>query len=236
MNVRVIKTLKMRVRSIPPITSTGTNRRKSPARLDGLAHMSIGRYMSEMAKNRKADDEEGENWNIAKHTKNYFTPKPEKKIVKPVRFSTEQKTECVIKQHENYNSKGDFAITLLFSEIEFQNEIHASNTIKSAQRSYFIPLYSENNENGFFLLLTTTGDIFECEIVRDIKYCSCSDESCFVHAGKKTTSKPEVKELCPNRSFRDEVYIPSLLQDYDPLSMQVELTGGLVTITYKKLN
>ncbi len=226
----------MRVRSIPPITSTGTNRRKSPAHLDGLAHMSIGRYMSEMAKNRKADDEEGENWDIAKHTKNYFTQKTGKKAIKPTHYSAEKKIECVIKQYDSYNSEGDFAITLRFSEIEFLNEIHASNTIKSSQKSYFIPLLSENNENGSFLLLTTTGDIFEYEIVRDIKYCSCSDESCFAHSSKKGTSKPEEKELCPNRSFRDEVYIPSLLQDYDPLSMQVELSEGLVTITYKKIN
>ena len=43
----------MKIRTIPPITSTGSNRNRvlnSSARLAGLANKSIGRYMSDMKK------------------------------------------------------------------------------------------------------------------------------------------------------------------------------------------
>ena len=68
----------MRIRSIPPVTSTGGNRGKTKVHLDGLAHMSMGRYMSEMAKKR--DSEEADtSWDITKFSKSDFNRKSEKK-------------------------------------------------------------------------------------------------------------------------------------------------------------
>jgi len=57
----------MGVRSIPPITSTGSNRRKISACFNGLAGMSIGRYID-----KKKSEEDDESWDITKHSKSDF--------------------------------------------------------------------------------------------------------------------------------------------------------------------
>lgn len=46
----------MRLRAIPTITSTGNNRRKAPTSLNGLAHMSLGRFISEREKSRRHEE------------------------------------------------------------------------------------------------------------------------------------------------------------------------------------
>ena len=194
----------MGVRSIPPITSTGSNRRKTSARFDGLAHMSIGRYMSEMAKNRKA--EEDESWNITKYSKSDFNRKSKKKIMTPIIYDTERKINCIIDMFDDYNEEGDFAITLQFSGFKFSSDTFNRVDNHNNTRCYFIPIGFQEKEP--YLYLTTIGDIFEYEVVSYKRYV--------------------------DRLFSNEVYIPKLLQTYDSLSMNVVLKDNCVIVTYKK--
>jgi len=218
----------MRIRSIPPITSTGKNRSIIPATLPGLAHMSIGRYMSERTKNRK--EEEYDSWDITKHAKSEFNRKSKNGISTSIIPIVERKIDCRIELIDDYNEEGDFAVVLKFNEIEFLSDNFTAYSNKSNQSSYFIPLFYNNN-NEYYLLLTTVGDIFEFEIVRDIDQCSIED--CFMGHAKKAISKTGEKEFCPNRLFRDEAYIPKLLEAYDSLSMNVVLKDNCVIVTYK---
>ena len=197
----------MRPRSIPPITSTGINRKKTSARLEGLAHMSLGRYMSEMSKNNKAD-EDGETFDLSKYTRSDFNKKSGKKTATTSRFDTRhEKIECIIDMLDDFNEEGDFAISLQFSGIEIApgkfNRIDNSNTC-----SYFTAV--DYNGKAAFLILTTIGDIFEYEVVSNIKNM--------------------------DRFFGEEAYIPKLLYAYDSFSMNVELKNSCVIITYKKKN
>ena len=124
------------LRSIPPITSTG--RKVNPnAKLSGLAHMSIGRYMSE----RKLEKEDGD-WDITKHSKSIFN----KKIVKDTPKIILEPINC-----DKIVKKGnDLIITLDFKGIKLSFD---NNSILV-------------NYNGIVsdLILTTSGDIFEISI------------------------------------------------------------------------
>lgn len=220
----------MRVRGIPPITSTGVNRRKSPARFDGLAHMSIGRYMSERARNIK--EEEHDSWNIEKFAKSAFNNKSEKKASKPAIYVAGPKINCSVSIIESYK-ESDIAITLKFNDIVFLGDSQPLNSTGIQGTAFFIPVSINKSLEVLFLKLTTIGDIFEYEIVRDIKYCACSDENCFAHMNAKSGFESKEKKFCPNRIFCDEVFIPSLLEKYNPLSMRVLLKENTVVVTYK---
>ena len=134
---------------------------------------------------------------------------------------------------EDYNEGGDFAIILQFNGIECLSDVFTTNTNELLQRSFLIPVSCRISEQGSYLLLTTTGDIFEYEVVRDIKLC-CLGECFMGHTQKRITETGE-KEFCPNRLFRDEAYIPKLLETYDSLTMHVELKDHRVIVTYKRL-
>jgi len=151
----------MKLRSIPPITSTGSNR-KTSARFDGLAHMSIGRYMSI----KRKSEEDDESWDITKYSKSDFNKKSIKKITTPIIYDTEQKIKSIIDMFYNYNDEGDFAIILEFSGFEFLsskfNRIDGNNDT----RSYFIPIYYKEKISRLYL--TTTGDVFEYKINKTV--------------------------------------------------------------------
>jgi len=68
--------------------------------------------------------------------------------------------------------------------------------------------------------------------MRDLNFC-CGGK-CIAGYSEKIKVETERKEFCPNRLFRDEIYLPQLMQVYDPLSMHVELKNHGVWITYQK--
>ena len=221
----------MKVRSIPPITSTGKNRRKTPALLQGLAHVSVGRYMFEMARSRK-NEEGNEAWSVAKYARSEFNHKPEKKAKAPVHDDFEHRITCQAEMFEDYNADGDFAISLQFKGIEFSGTVVSTYADQHPRRCFMIPVSCKNIEKESYLLLTTIGDIFEYEVVRDVKQCCVG--KCFMgHTEKRVTETGE-KEFCPNRLFRDEAYIPKLLDAYDSLTMKVVIKDHCVIVTYKK--
>jgi hypothetical protein len=195
----------MRLHSIPPITSTGSDRRKTKARLDGLAHMSLGRYMSEREQDKRANDNH-ESWIAGKYARSDFNQKPEKKIVSSSGYANEQKISCIIDMSDDYNENGDFAITLQFIGFEYSDKKFSRIELPNKIRCYFIPVCFREKEA--YLYLTTVGDIFEYEVVS--------------YKGN------------PARFFSDEGYIPELLQTHDSTSMQVELVDNYVRVTYTK--
>ena len=148
----------MSVRSIPPITSTGSNRRKTSVLFDGLSHMSIGRNISIK---RKSDDED-ECWDITKYLKSDFNKKSKKKIATPFIYNAEQKIKSIIDVFYDYNDEGDIAIILEFSGFEFLrsrfNRIAGKNDICS----FYIPVSYQEKVSRLYL--TTNGDIFEYNI------------------------------------------------------------------------
>ena len=82
----------MRPRCIPPVTSTGRNRKRKPVLLHGLAHMSIGRYMSEMSHGIKKEND-FESWNLTKHTKSDFNRKSKNRPTIPIVDINEKKNK-----------------------------------------------------------------------------------------------------------------------------------------------
>jgi hypothetical protein len=195
----------MRTSCIPPITSTGSNRRRTPARLDGLAHVSIGRFMSEMERNRKTEDD-NETWSVTKYARSDFNQKSKKEETTPYIYDTEQKINCITHTFDDYNEEGDFVITLEFSGFEFSGDTFNRIDFHNNTCCYFIPVRFQGKEACLYL--TTIGDIFEYEVVS--------------YKGSVT------------RFFSDEDFIPELLQTYDSSSMRVELAGNYIIITYKK--
>lgn len=147
----------MRVPGIPPITSTGSNRSKTLARLDGLAHMSLGRYMSI----KRKEEEECESWNITKHVKSDFNKKSEKRKPAPVKYKTEQ-IKSIIDVFHNYNDEGDLAIILEFSGFEFLSSTFNRINNKDETLCYAIPISIKGKKTR--LILKTTRDIFEYKI------------------------------------------------------------------------
>ena len=129
----------MRPRGIPPLTSTGKNRRKTPALLNGLAHMPLGRYMSEMAKIRK-NEEDNESWSVAKYTKSDFTWKSKKETTKPFIYEPDRKITSSIDMVDDYNEDGDFAISLQFTGIEFLSDLVTTYSNESARHCFLIPV------------------------------------------------------------------------------------------------
>ena len=221
----------MRPRCIPPVTSTGKNRKRKPVLLHGLAHMSIGRYMSEMANDIKKENDI-ESWNLTKHAKSDFNRKSKNRPATPIVYINEQKISCNLIMTDDYNGEGDFAISLQFDGIELFTNTIADHFTESRMSSYLIPVSYQRGNKGSHLLLTTVGDIFEYEIVRDFDHCSMKD--CFPGKAGKNISAICQKEFCPNRLFRDEAYIPELLQTYDSMSMNVGFKDACVVVTYKK--
>ncbi len=221
----------MKVRGIPPLTSTGRNRRATPAPLNGLAHMSLGRYMSEMARHQRKE-EAAESWSVPKYSRPDVNRKHLKQKTVPVIYSIDHKITCIVKMHNDYNEEGDFAISLHFHGIKFASEIVSTCFDEARHRCFLIPVYYSDKAKESSLFLTTIGDIFEFEIVLDINDCCVSD--CFLGHTKKAILKNGEKEFCFNRLFRDEAYIPELLQKYDPLSMNAIIKDSNVIVTYKR--
>ncbi|MEI7500732.1 MAG: hypothetical protein WCK84_09830 [Bacteroidota bacterium] len=223
----------MKVRSIPPITSTGKTRRRSPALLNGLAHISLGRYMSEMSKIRK-QEEEGDTWSVARYAKSEFNRKSTKKVPASGIYTSERKITCKTELIEDQNGSGDLVVCLQFDGIDFLAEqvTNYSYTYGTTRCCFLVPVTYINKAKEFYLLMTTIGDIFEYEVVRDNEHC-CKGE-CLLGNVKKGISSTGEKEFCPNRLFRGEAYIPELLHKYDPMSMQVAVTNNNVIVVYKK--
>ena len=221
----------MNIRSIPPITSTGNNRRKTLAPLNGLAHMSLGRYLSEMNRIRQNDDD-NESWSVRKFAKPQFNRKTHSTPTAKVLPGAVPKIYCKTARIERYNKAGDFALSLQFDGLEFLSDEVTVYPDAGLQNCFLVPVSCGVNLHESCLLLTTIGDIFEYEVLRDKDHC-CIGE-CFMGFAKKTPSNPVQKEFCPNRLFRDEAYFPELLTNYDPSSMQVFVKNNQLTVTYKK--
>ena len=151
------------MRGIPPITSTGTNR-KSSARLDGLAHMSLGRYMSEKRRSDEADD----SWNIKKHSKSEFNKQTQKRAVIPVVYKEDRITSMTDIFHD-YNNEGDLAIIIEFKGFEFLGSTFDKIAGNREPLGYHIPInYKELMTS---LYLTSTDGIFEYKICKTADDC-----------------------------------------------------------------
>ena len=147
----------MRIRSIPPITSTGGKVRNPSAPLAGLANISLGRYMSEMKKNQESEENDS-SWNFDKHAKSDFNKKTKKTTI-PFYENSMEKIQCVVDMIDG-NKDCDFLLTLKFTGFSFVGDFD-----KISDNNYIIPILY--NEKEFYLFLKTTGDIFEYEIVSD---------------------------------------------------------------------
>lgn len=194
------------VRSIPPITATGSERRKKPARLQGLGHMSLGRYLAE----RRGEgfgggmgSMQGGSYDISQHVVKKSKIKP-----KITAVNYDPKIECISDVIEDYNSEGDLGVVLDFKGLEFLSDTFNKSKKYSGEDAcvYFTPVSFKNKEAR--LMLSTRGDIFESEVV------------------------PQRKGV--NQIFSDEAHIPELTEAYDPLSMEVIQKNGLTIISYKK--
>lgn len=147
------------LRSIPPITSTGNKRRKDPARLDGLAHMSLGRYIAERrGSSFSTGNIERDSWDISKH----IYKKPERKPTRTIRY--EPKIECITDVIEDFNSDGDLGVILQFRGLEF-----LSDTFTKSKRDYgsnSCVYYASVNYkwNKADLILSTKENIFESKV------------------------------------------------------------------------
>jgi len=221
----------MIIRSIPPITSTGRNRRQTSVPRNGLAYMSIGRYMSEMANNRRNENDH-ESWDISKYAKSDLNRKSNRKVTKPIRYDIDQKIDCITDMRDDYYPEGDFVISLRFTGIEFMSDVVTTFSDKLKRRSFLVPVFYKNSVKESFLLLTTVGDIFEYEVVNDISQCYI--EECFMGHSKKGTTMNGEKEFCTNRLYRNEAYIPQLLHTYNSESMHVVIKDNCVLVTYQK--
>jgi hypothetical protein len=220
----------MRLRSIPPVTSTGNNRSKTPAPFRGLAQVSIGRYVSDRAKRMKNADENS--WDVSRFARSEFNRKSGGKLPAPVISDTIRKINDSITLVDDYNEKGDFAILLQLHGITLLGDTFTTCSTESTRQIYFIPVLYNNKAVESYLLLSTAGDIFEYEIVRDIN--NCCTGSCFIGNPGKKISKPGDKEFCSNRLFRNEVFIPKLLETFNWRTMEVVIKDGCMIVTYKK--
>jgi hypothetical protein len=220
----------MRLRSIPPVTSTGSDRSKTTSPFRGLAHVSIGRYASDKVKRRKSEDEN--DWDVSRFARSEFNRKSGGKIPAPVISDITRKINDSIAFVDDYNEKGDFAILLQLHGIALLGDTFTTCSTQSTRQNYFIPVHYNNKEVESYLLLSTAGDIFEYEIVRDIN--NCCTGNCFIGKAGKKISKPGEKEFCSNRLFRNEVFIPKLLEKFNWRTMEVVIKEGSIVVTYKK--
>lgn len=194
------------VRSIPPITATGKERRKKPARLQGLGHMSLGRYLA----GRRGEGFgggtgfQGSSYDISQHEVKKAKNRP-----RTTTLRYEPKIECISDVIDDYNSEGDLGVVLEFKGLEFLSDTFTKSKKYSGEDScaYFAPVSFKNKEAR--LMLSTMGDILESEVV------------------------PQRKGI--NQIFNDEFYIPKLTKVYDPLSMGVMQKNGLTIVSYKQI-
>ncbi|NVO02709.1 MAG: hypothetical protein HXX09_08370 [Bacteroidetes bacterium] len=190
----------MRGRGIPPITSTGSNRNSTPARFDGLAHMSLGRYMSLNKRSEENDD----SWSVPKFSKSDFNLKSKQEVAKPKSDKKEQKIKSIVDVLDNYNEDGDLAIIIEFSGFEFSNTTFTKVDCKSDSSSFSIPINYKEKESQLFI--TTSEGFF----------------------------KYRIKKSQYNCLYKDDIFIPKLLKEYDSLSMTATLKNNWIIVTYKK--
>ena len=153
----------MSMRGIPPITSTGSNRRR-PTRSDGLAHMSLGRYMSE----KRRSEEEDDSWDIKKHSKSEFNKRTGKRDVIPI-IKKEEQITSITDIFYDYNNEGDLAIIIEFKGFEFLGSTFDRAAGNPEPLGYHIPVsYKELMSS---LYLTSTGGIFEYKICKTSEDC-----------------------------------------------------------------
>jgi hypothetical protein len=144
------------VKSIPPITATGKERRKKPARLQGLGHMSLGRYLAE----RRGEgfgggmgNMQGSSYDISQHIVKQAKSKP-----KPATVRYESEIGCIPDIIEGYPSDEHLGVILEFKGLHF-----LSDTFTEHKGVYFTPVSFKNKEAR--LMLSTMGDILESEVV-----------------------------------------------------------------------
>ncbi len=182
---------------------------------------------------RKRKNENDEAWDITRFARSEFNRKSGGKMSAPVMTATTQKINDRITFVDDYNEKGDFAIVLQLSGTELLSETFTRCSIESIRQSYFIPVHYNNNEKETYLLLSTAGDIFEYEVVRDIN--NCCTGNCFIGNAREKTLKSGEKEFCSNRLYRNEAFIPKLLETFNWLTMEVVIKEGSIEKKKKKM-
>ena len=145
--------MKKKIRSIPPITSTGGRKVKNPsAPLSGLANISLGRYMSERKKLQEKDNDD--TWDITKYSKSDFNKKNKKNNTKPmINDKPVSCTKTVLKENI-------LTVTLEFENIKF---LQTNFQFINATKSYFIPI--EYKKEDSYLTLSLSGDILEFNVI-----------------------------------------------------------------------
>lgn len=197
-----------RIRSIPPITSTGRQRREQPARLEGLANMSLGRWISEKRGSfgGRAGEQARDSWDPSKHL--YKRPERRKPLPGPVRY--EPRAEYLMDIVRGYDTKGNLGVLLQFRGLRFLEGTFTQSRKSYGEDARVFYTRVEYSGREAFLILSTMGDILELEVV------------------------PQRKGI--GRLFDDEVFIPThipkFLERYDPSSMEVVLRNGLIVIDY----
>lgn len=148
------------VRSIPPITATGSERRKKPARLQGLGHMSLGRYLAERRGEGFGGGTgfQGSSYDISQHVVKKAKNKPRTTTIR-----YEPKIECISDVIEGYNSDGDLGIILEFKGLNFLNEDFTKKLSGKNECVYHSPVSFRNKEA--LLILSTAGNVLEYEVL-----------------------------------------------------------------------
>lgn len=166
--------------NIPPITSTGSRRRRYPAKLEGLAHMSLGRLESERRMPFGVGNASTISWDGK--VSRYVAPKPTQKHVT---IQYQPKIECISDIIEDYNVNGDLVVILQFTGISFLREAFAKSRNDYGQNTcvYYTPVSYKNKR--VYLILSTIGDIVEFEVVpqeKGIEQLFCNE----IHIPKLT--------------------------------------------------
>jgi len=193
-----------RLRSIPPITSTG-GKRNPNARFPGLAQISLGRYLTER---RDGIGSFGNSEPLTSSEKRYTVYKPKKQMKKaqyqpPIEYDLEKM------------EYGEYLLLILtfIGQLSFTGNFTRSGKDYKEVYGQYAPVYYTSVQYGSegkegFLILSTIGDVLESEVV------------------------PQKKGI--NRLFYDEKIIPELNGSYNPLSMVARVNNGIVTLNYSR--
>lgn len=142
------------VRSIPPITSTGSQRRK----VRRISTMPIGGTISIGRPTTSRNIRREEPWDISRHE----YKRPKKVQTFPVYEPRIGLTSNII---EDYNGDGDLGVLLQFSGISFLRDAFSKSKRDYGQNSCVYYTSVRFREKEALLMLSTLDDILEFEVV-----------------------------------------------------------------------
>lgn len=132
-------------------------------------------------------------------------PRREKARLEPL-YEMGRKIECIAEVIEDYNGKGSLGIILQFAGIELtEASFLRGRRYYGPDTTLFYSLISYKKKRAL-LMLATTGDIFESQVV------------------------PAQKDVNP--FFQEELYLPQLTTTHDSTSMTIFQNNKLVTVGY----